>query len=337
MATIRDIARQLGISPGTVSKGLNGASDISESTRQAVLDTAVELGYKPKSMQGKTSGRICILVENMNYENVDQFGYEIIAGFEQSAALKGCQVDIIPAGLSMQTGESYDTFMLKKKYLGAFLLGFKLHDDYLRQLHHTKVPTVLLDNFIEDNPRVGYVGTDNFEGMKHVVSHLAALGHREIAILCGSPDSLVTARRFDAFKHFMWCSQLKWRDELIAYGDFHRDTAPGYVPRFLEHGATAIVCASDYIASGVIRTLTAAGVRVPEDVSVTGFDDLPLARYLAPPLTTVRQNRLDLGKSAFLLLDGLMHGVSVSRLELRPTFIPRQSTGPVSSQSYSRS
>ena len=135
----------------------------------------------------------------------------------------------------------------------------------------------------------------------------------------------------------MWCNQLKWRDELIAYGDFHRDTAPEYVSRFLEQGATAIVCASDYIASGVIRALTAARVRVPEDVSVTGFDDLPLARYLAPPLTTVRQNRLDLGKSAFLLLDGLMHGVSISRLELRPTFIARQSTGPVSLQSYNRS
>ena len=336
MATIRDIARQLGISPGTVSKGLNGASDISESTRQAVLDAAVELGYKPKSMQGRSLRKICILVENMNYENVDQFGYEIIAGFEQSAALKGCQVDIVPAGLSIQTGEPYDTFMLKNKYSGAFLLGFELHNDYLRQLHDTKVPSVLLDNFIEDNPRVGYVGTDNFEGMKHIVNHLAALGHKEIAILCGSPDSLITVRRFDAFKHFMWCNQLKWRDELIAYGDFNRDTAPQHVPHFLEHGATAIVCGSDYIASGVIRALSSLGIRVPEDVSVTGFDDLPLARYLTPPLTTVRQNRLDLGKSAFLLLDGLMHGVCISRLELRPSFIPRQSTCLVSSSSSSR-
>lgn len=329
MATIKDIAAKLGISPATVSKGLNGASDISESMRQAVLDAAVELGYKPKSMKGKMRRKICIMVENMNYENVEQFGYEIIAGFEQAAIRKKYEVDIVPTNLSMQTKEQYDTYMMKNGYSGAFLLGFDLHDDYLKQLSHTKVPTVLLDNYVEDNHHVGYVGTDNFEGMKGVVNHLAALGHKKIAMLCGSPDSMITERRCNAYKHFMWCNQLTWEEDLIAYGDYHEDAAPLHVPRFMESGATAIVCASDYIASGVIRKLNSMGLNVPLDISVTGFDDLPLAQYLTPPLTTVRQNRIDLGKSAFLLLDGLVHNICISRLELRPSFIKRESAAPV--------
>lgn len=341
MATIKDIAKKLGISPATVSKGLNGASDISEKMRQSVLDAAVELGYKPKSLQGKVKRRICIMVEDMNYESVDQFGYEIISGFEQAAVRNNYEVTIVPANLSMQTNaglktqtgsrEKYDTYMLKNGYSGAFLLGFRLHDDYLKQLNNTKVPTALLDNYIEDNPFVGYVGTDNFEGMKGVVNHLAAKGHRRIAMLCGNQDSMITERRLNAYKHFMWVNKIDLDLDLIAYGDYHVDCAPLYVPHFLEKGATAIICASDFIASGVIKQLYNMGKKVPEDLSVTGYDDLPLARYLTPALTTVRQNRVDLGKSAFILVDSLIKGVPISRIEMRPAFVERDSTGCVSS------
>lgn len=327
MATIKDIAGKLGISPATVSKGLNGASDISEKTRQAVLETAIQLGYMPKSMKGRQTRHICVMVENMNYENIDQFGYEIISGFEQACIPNQYQITIVPSNLSMQTKEQYDTYMLKNGYSGAFLLGFELHDDYLKQLDHTQVPTVLLDNHIEENPHVGYVGTDNYEGMKGVVNHLAALGHKRIAMLCGSPHSLITERRLNSYKHFLWVNQITLDQELIAYGDYQIDFAPTQVPILIEKGATAIVCASDFIASGVIRQLHKMGLRVPEDISVTGYDDLPLAKYLTPALTTVRQDRVALGKSAFILLDSLIRNVPISRIELRPSFIPRSSTG----------
>jgi LacI family transcriptional regulator len=95
----------------------------------------------------------------------------------------------------------------------------------------------------------------------------------------------------------------------------------------LNNGATAIVCSSDLIASGVIAELRRLGKRVPEDVSVIGFDDLPVAQHLTPALTTVRQDRVCLGKSAFMMLDELIHNVSISKLLLRPELIVRESTG----------
>lgn len=326
MATIKDIAAKLGIAVSTVSKGLNGASDISDEMRQLVLDTAVEMGYASKRMKTQKSRKVCILVENMDYENIDQFGYELIVGFKLSAARKHWDVTVIPANLHMQTIEKYDTYMLKNGFSGAFLIGFALHDDWVKQLSKTKVPTVLFDNYIAGNPHVGYVGTDSFEGISLAVSHLAGLGHKKIAFLNGSKNSMVSDQRHQAFLQSMEANGLDVNEKLIEYGYYVPDCAKYHVPTFLENGATAIMCASDLIASGVITEVNRFGLKVPEDVSVVGFDDLPIANQLVPPLTTLRQDRIDLGKSALLLLDGLVHNVTISKMLLRAKFMERNST-----------
>lgn len=329
MATIKDIAEKLGIAVSTVSKGLNGASDISADMRQLVLDTAVEMGYASKKMRSKSSRKVCVLIENMDYENIDQFGYEIVMGFKLSAARRHWEVCVIPSNLNMQTAEKYDTYMLKNGFSGAFLLGFSLHDDWIKQLHKTTVPTVLLDNYISNNNHVGYVGTDSYEGISLAVKHLVHLGHKKIAFLNGSKNSMVSDERLNAFIQSMRENKLRPTEKLIEYGYYVPDCAKYHVPTFLEHGATAIICASDLIASGVIAELLKHNLKVPEDISVIGYDDLPIASQLSPPLTTIRQDRIDLGKSAFLLLDGLVHNITISKLLLRAKFIERQSTSKI--------
>ncbi|HHV13640.1 MAG TPA: LacI family transcriptional regulator [Clostridiales bacterium] len=328
MPTIKDIANKLGIAVSTVSKGLNGASDISADTRQLVLDTAVEMGYSPKKMKSTGTRKVCIFIENMDYENIDQFGYELIVGFKLSAARRHWEVTVVPTNLNMQLAENFDTYMLKNGYSGAFLLGFNLHDDWVRQLGKTTVPTVLLDNYIERNTHIGYVGTDNDEGIDLAVGHLHSLGHARIAFLNGSKNSMVSQQRHQAFLNSMARHGLTADGNLIDYGYYVPDCARDHVPGFLKQGATAIMCASDLIATGVIAELHKRGLRVPEDISVVGFDDLPIAARLSPSLTTIRQDRTDLGKSAFLLLDGLIHNVTIGKLLLRAKFIQRESTGP---------
>ncbi len=326
MVTIKDIAKRLGISISTVSKGLNNASDISDDTRQKVLDTAIEMGYTPKRSKDADDRKICIFIENMDYENIDQFGYEIIVGFKLSVARRNWQIDVVPTNLHMQTVEKYDSYMLKNGYSGAFLLGFELHDDWINQLNKTTVPTVLLDNFIEKNHHVGYVGTDNFEGIDLAVDHLVKLGHKRIAFLNGAKNSMVSNQRNDAFISSIITHGLELDESLIRFGYYVPDCAKDHVPYFLENGATSVICASDIMASGVISAVKKEGLSVPEDISVIGFDDLPIASQLTPSLTTIRQDRIELGKSAFLLLDGLMHDISTSKLLLRAKFIEREST-----------
>jgi LacI family transcriptional regulator len=139
---------------------------------------------------------------------------------------------------------------------------------------------------------------------------------------------MVSEQRHQSFVGSMTKHGLVPDENLIEYGYYVPDCAKDHVPGFLKSGATAIMCASDLIATGVIVELQKRGLKVPEDISVIGFDDLPIAAQLSPSLTTIRQDRTDLGKSAFLLLDGLIHNVTISKLLLRAKFIQRESTGP---------
>ena len=199
MATIKDIADRLGISVSTVSKGLNGASDISESLRQTVLDTAIEMGYTTKQMRIRHNKKLCIFIENMDYETPDQFGYDIILGFRQIAYREQYDVSVIPVSPEFQEKERYDTYMLKNAYVGGFMVGFALQDPWMEQLQDTGIATALFDNFVWKNPNVAYIGTDSFEGIDTAILHLQELGHKKIAFLNGSLHSMITECRQEAF------------------------------------------------------------------------------------------------------------------------------------------
>lgn len=326
MATIKDIANRLGVSVSTVSKGLNGASDISDELRQMVLDTAVEMGYTTKRSKKVENRKLCILIENMNYETIDEFGYDMVLGFKQNAFRRKWDVDILPITPAFQEEEKYDTYLLKHGYCGAFLMGLALHDAWIKQLENTTMPTVLLDNFISDNPNVCYLGTDSYEGITMAVNHLINLGHKNIAFLNGSLYSLVSDQRQEAFENAMAAASLPIQKELMAYGYYVSDSAKYHVPGFLAAGATAVVCGNDLIAKGVMEECTKRGFRVPEDVSVIGFDDISIAATFDPPLTTIRQERNELGRCAYDILNSLIHHIPISKTLLRPKLIEREST-----------
>lgn len=326
MATIKDIANRLGVSVSTVSKGLNGASDISDELRQMVLDTAVEMGYTTKRSKKVENRKLCIFIENMNYETIDEFGYDMVLGFKQNAFRRKWDVDILPITPAFQEEEKYDTYLLKNGYCGAFLMGLALHDAWIKQLENTTMPTVLLDNFISDNPNVCYLGTDSYEGITMAVNHLVNLGHKNIAFLNGSLYSLVSDQRQEAFESAMAAASLPIQKDLMAYGYYVSDSAKYHVPGFLAAGATAVVCGNDLIAKGVMEECTKRGFRVPEDVSVIGFDDISIAATFDPPLTTIRQERNELGRCAYDILNSLIHHIPISKTLLRPKLIEREST-----------
>lgn len=330
MAAIKDIAARLGVSISTVSKGLNGASDISEELRQTVLDTAVEMGYSTKRSRKVENRKLALFIENMNYESIDEFGYDVVLGFKQNAFKHKWDVDIIPVTPQLQAEEKYDTYILKNGYCGAFLVGFALHDEWMQQLKSTTMPTVLFDNYIENNPNVAYVGTDSYEGIDMAVKHLHNLGHKKIAFINGSLFSLVSDQRQEAFENSMRDAGLEIYPELMGHGYYIPETAQYYVSNFIAAGATAILCGSDAIAKGVISECQLHGFNVPNDISVVGFDDVKFAAALTPPLTTIRQECNDLGRCAYIILNSLIHHIPISRTQLRPRLIERESTARVS-------
>ena len=328
MVTIKDIAKELGISQSTVSKGLNNAPDISEALRQKVVDTAISMGYKSNKLKlGNSGKKVCIFMENMDYESSGQFGFDIVTGFKQEAVKEGFNVTLLPISPAFQENEPYDSFMLKNGFSGSFCVGFALKDPWLKDFKKTATPTVLFDNYIPRNPNTCYVGTDSTEIMELIVSHLFHLGHKKIAFLNGSKNSLITEQRMESFYGSMEKRKLSVNSELAIYAYFVARVAEDHIDNILERGATAIICGNDVIASGVYTELMGRGLSIPDDVSVVGIDDIPLASLLNPPLTTVRQERTLLGRSGFFALNSIMtHNMAISRNLLRPELILREST-----------
>ena len=266
MATMDDIARHLGVTRGTVSKALSGAADVSGTMRKSVLEAAVELGYSRIPRTG-ASRRVCIFIQNMDWEKPEDFGWEIVTGFRKLAEPAGYQVDIVPLTEPLQKASPYDEYMLLHGYQGALFLGLTLLDPWMKDFQTCSTPAVLYDSCVKPNPAVTQVGIDNDEGM----------------------DMAVT--------------------------------------RLLDRGCTAIICSHDLLAHMVLIHCLELGIAVPRQLSVIGFDDLPLCQYTIPPLSTIRQNRTELGKSAFYALSCQIEGTPISTLLLHAELIERRSAG----------
>ena len=187
------------------------------------------MGYSTKRSRKVENRKLALFIENMNYESIDEFGYDVVLGFKQNAFKHKWDVDIIPVTPQLQAEEKYDTYILKNGYCGAFLVGFALHDEWMQQLKNTTMPTVLFDNYIENNPNVAYVGTDSYEGIDMAVKHLHNLGHKKIAFINGSLFSLVSDQRQEAFENSMRNAGLEIYPELMGHGYYIPETS-----RFIE-------------------------------------------------------------------------------------------------------
>lgn len=327
MTTIQDIADKIGVSKSTVSKALNNAPDISETVRKQVLETAVALDYTKLRRYKNPVQKICILIEkeNMQYEEPHDFAYDIIMGFRQMAEPAGFEVEIIPIDIQTQRNQHYDIFMLGHNYVGAFVIGFSLNDPWIKDFETSRTPTVLFDNYIVGNPSTAYVGIDNDEGMILAVSYLIRLGHRKIAYLSSSLGSRVLQIRHASFFRAMHQHGIKTSSANAGCSYHLSECIEKHLPRFLKSGMTAIICSQDTIASAAITQCQQLGYQVPDDISIVGFDDLPLAAHLSPPLTTIQQDRSELGKSGFFALSSLLNHIPISTFLLRAHLIERAS------------
>lgn len=333
MTTIQDIADKLGISKGTVSKALNGASDISETLQKQILETAVELGYTKLRRQKGCAKKLCVLVENQNieYEEPHHFAYDIVMGFRQKAEPAGFDVDIVAVDEKAQRSSSYDVFMLQNNYIGAFVLGFSYTDPWMQDFRTSHTPVVLYDNYIQVNPTTAYVGIDNNEGMELAVSHLKQLGHRKIGYLSSALGSHVMQVRHKAFFSAMRQYGLKADSTYAGSSYYITQCMEKHLPRLLDMGVTAIICSHDLIANAAMIQCQQLGYSVPKDISIIGFDDLPICPYTSPPLTTVQQERTELGKCGYYALDSLINNVSIGTILLHTRLIVRGSTAKTAS------
>ncbi len=331
MATLDDIARELGISKSTASKALSGAKDVSRTMRQTVLEKAVEMGYS-RNARSSHMPKIAIFVTNMEYTKPEDFGYDLVVGFRKVAEPAGFQVETIPLNHQMQLDDHYDTYMVQNNYCGGLFLGLAMYDPWMQDFETCKTPAVLYDNHISANPKVTHVGVDNAEGMELAVHYLKSLGHTRIGYLSSALHAYVYRQRHQAFLKAMHSNGLYIDDSVCGSADFINECLSLHLPRILGAGCTAIVCSHDLLAHSVMIHCLELGLKVPEDISILGFDDIPMCRYTLPPLSTIRQDRTNIGKSAFFAMLNQVNNVCLSSLLLHPELVQRASCAEVTSK-----
>ena len=181
--------------------------------------------------------------------------------------------------------------------------------------------------FTVSNRPVASVAVDNDEGMELAVNHLKSLGHKKIGYLSGALGSHVFLVRHRAFFAALKANGLPADPQLSGSSYYISECIQTHLPRLLERGVTAIICSHDQLANAAMVQCQELGKKIPEDLSIIGFDDLPMSPYTAPPLTTIRQDRPQLGKCGYYALDSLLNGVPIGTILLHPQLILRSSCG----------
>lgn len=314
MTTIKDIAKASGVSVTTVSRALNGYSDVNEKTRRKIIEVAEVLNYSPNSLARglvmKKSKTIGLLVSGFNKESIkDNFTFEVLTGINQFAAETDYDLVLFNTNSSKQREKTYAQLCKERRVDGAIIQGIKTDDPYLKEVVDSDIPCVLVDIPIKTE-NVGYVTTDNVLGAEKAVSYLLELGHRHVAMINGHEFAFVSEERLQGYKNVLKSATIKFRKEWVVNGLFQESAAEEQARILLESfpEITAIFCASDLMALGCIKAAQKLGRTVPEQLSVIGYDDILLASYVTPSLSTIAQNKALLGYSAAKLLIQMLEG-----------------------------
>ena len=321
--TIQDIATKLGMAKSTVSKALSGATDINDQTRERVLSCAGEMGYRIKQGRTTFSKHILVFIYGIHYNKAGQFGYEILLGIQTAAAEQSIGVDIAAINDEELKDGSYYS-MLSSSYEGIVFLGFKPHRIFVEHIKGMNIPMVVLDNNV-DCPMTARVGCDNADGIRRIVRYLYSKGHDKIGFLGGEEDSIVTAERKSAYSKALLELGLEENPSSVRYGHFSGKGTKKRILDIAQSGATAVVCISDLIACKAVQELTKAGYSVPNDISITGYDNLPFSEYSQPPITTMNQNRIHLGRTIFSVIQQMKSGIDILSVMIRPVLVERES------------
>jgi len=315
--TIRQLARLSGVSIGTVSRALNGYADVNEETRERIARLARELDYTPaaaaRSLKTQRSHVIGVFLETgEGHPDLQHpFFHEVLVGLKNAIGAGGFDLLLFA---SEHPGNGYGSHAYLKRCRhhsveGAVLMGADPEDPELRRLVRSDLPTVGVDLEVE-GPATTFVISDNVDGAARAVRYFHSIGHRRIATITGLLDKLPGADRLRGYRGAIQELGLAYRDDYVAYGDFYTDSGRRAMEQLLAlpEPPTAVFAASDMMALGAIRAAAEAGLSVPTDISVIGFDDIQLADHMNPPLTTVRQDKAGLGAAAGSAIARLVGG-----------------------------
>ncbi|WP_410170170.1 LacI family DNA-binding transcriptional regulator [Actinacidiphila bryophytorum] len=329
-ATLAEIARQAGVSAPTVSKVLNGRAHVAPATREKVELLLRNHGYRRK--RGAARARPSGLLELVFHQLISLWATEIIRGAENVARQEGLTLVLSESAGREEMGQSWVDGVLTRDPAGVILIMSDLTTEQRELLASRDVPFVVMDPAGYPADDVPSIGTTNWQGGYTATRHLLELGHRRIGVICGPADVLCSRARIDGYRAALETGGVVCDDALVRHGTFQTEGGHRIARELLTapDRPTALFAGNDVQAMGVYQAARELGLRIPEDLSVVGFDDLPISGWMGPPLTTVRQPLVDMAEAAARLVLDLGRNVqpAMRRVEMATTLVVRASTAP---------
>jgi DNA-binding LacI/PurR family transcriptional regulator len=336
--TIKDLAKVAGVSHTTVSRALHDHPAISAETIARVKDLAISMGYVPsataRGLKTRRTRALGVIVSNVD----DPFWSEVMYGVDDVLHPAGYSFFVAATHRDKQREKEVVQLMVQRGVDGVILLAPQFSSEQSRLLRTYGLPMAIVNN--EGAGEYQYlIYNDDVYGMRQVTSHLIELGHRKIAFLGNNLGGRTNSERERGFREEMDAAGLIVRAEYVyqaSGGIPDGGSEGGQYLLSLSERPSAIICYNDYMALGVYKALLQAGLRIPQDISVTGFDNIIISGYLNPPLTTLHQFKYDLGVGAAKMMLEMLeqsHGLPVSALSpkkvaLQGKLIIRESTAP---------
>ena len=332
MATMKQVAEKARVSTTTVSHVINNTRVVSEDARERVLSVIQELRYIPsavaRSLKNDRTHTLGMMIPN----NSNPYFAEIIQGIEDASFQLGYNIILCNSYDDPKKQAAYIRVLMEKRIDGLILVSSGSDEELTQLLADEAIPKVLVDREVS-GVAADFIEADHEQGGYDATKYLLQLGHRRIACVAG-PDTLLTSGgRVDGYRKALAEAGIGFRRDYLIHSDF---TSHGGFNAFqqllaLPEKPTAIFASNDLMAIGGICAANEAGVRIPQDLSVIGYDDIALASFSTPPLTTIAQPKHAIGEmTAQILANRIAHPEQALRRELlKSTLVVRQSTGPV--------
>ncbi|MDC9592771.1 DNA-binding transcriptional regulator CytR [Xenorhabdus sp. IM139775] len=314
LATMKDVAKAAGVSTATVSRALMNPDKVSARTRQKVENSVLEVGYYPhslaKNLRRNDARTILVIVPNIS----DPFFTDVIRGIEETAAEHGYLVLIGDCQHQQQQEHAFINFLITKRIDGMVLLGSNIPFDVSKE-EQKNLPPIVMANEFAPELELPTVHIDNLTAAFNATHYLQKLGHKHIACITGPETMPLCHYRLQGYIQALRRTGEEIREEYIIRGDFTHESGATLTETLLTLPAppSAIFCHSDVMAMGAMWQAKKMGLKLPEDLSVVGFDNLNLAQYCEPALTTVKQPRYEIGHHAILLLLEQLQGRLVAK------------------------
>jgi len=328
-ATISEIAREAGVSVPTVSKVLNGHAHVAAETRARVEEIIAKRDYARRPAKRKQkAGLVDLVFPGLGSE----WALEIIEGVERVAQDAGYGTVVSSLNLDGSRIRPWLANLAERKSDGLLMAVYQLDAKQIQRVKSLGIPVVLIDPVGQPGPDLTTVGAANWEGGYSATEHLLQLGHKRIAMIGGREDLQCSSAREDGYVSALRRAGVALDPALIVPGDFSMEAGEAAARKLLElpDRPTAIFTGNDGQALGAYRAARAAGLRIPEDLSIIGFDDIPAAEWVEPGLTTIRQPVVQMAETAMRALLRHLDGDEElpQRIELGTELVVRGSTAP---------